>query len=63
MELIQNTHEMELVQTFQPYVIENMDFQAVFYQRIEDFPLPPAVEESRILEMEIGKTERTRATP
>ena len=50
-ELVQNTHEMELVQTFQPYVIENMDFQAVHYQRVEDFPLPPAVEESRLLEV------------
>jgi len=50
-ELVQNTHEMELVQTFQPYVIEHMDFQAVFYQRVEDFPLPLAVEESRLLEV------------
>jgi hypothetical protein len=50
-ELVQNTHEMELVQTFQPYVIEHMDFQAVFYQRVEDFPLPSAVEESRLLEV------------
>ncbi len=49
--LVQNTHELELVQTFQPYVIENMDFQAVIYQRVEDFPLPPAVEESRLLEV------------
>ncbi len=102
-ELVQVTHEMELVQTFQPYVIENMDFQAVVYQRVEDFPLPPAVEEGRLLEVldtrefrnnltqkwtictdlisqhrdlqvsttdliriletEIGKTERTRVTP
>jgi hypothetical protein len=50
-ELIQKTHEMELVQTFQPYIIRNMDFQAVFYQFIDDFPLPPAVEESRLLEV------------
>ena len=49
--LVQNTHEMELVQTFQPYVIEHMDFQAVFYQRVEDFPLPLAVDESRLIEV------------
>lgn len=50
-ELVQNTHELELVHTFQPYVIAHLDFQAVFYQRVEDFPLPPAVEESRLLEV------------
>jgi len=50
-ELVQNTHEMELVQTFQPYVIEHMDFQAVFYQRVKDFPLPLAVDESRLIEV------------
>ena len=50
-ELVQNTHEMELVQTFQPYVIEHMDFQAVFFQRVEDFPLPSAVEENQLLEV------------
>jgi hypothetical protein len=49
--LVQNTHEMELVQTFQPYVIDNMDFQAVYYRRIEDFVPPPAVEDARILEV------------
>lgn len=50
-ELVQNTHEMELVETFQPYVIEHMDYQAVFYERVEDFPLPAAVEEDRLLEV------------
>ena len=50
-ELIQNTHEMELVQTFQPYVIEHMDFQAVSFQRVEDFPLPSPVEGNRLLEV------------
>jgi len=51
LELVQNTHEMELVQTFQPYVIEHMDFQAVYRQRIEDFQLPLAVDESRLIEV------------
>jgi hypothetical protein len=49
--LVQNTHEMELVQTFQPYVIKNMDFQAVYHRRIDDFPIPPAVEPDRILDV------------
>ncbi len=42
---------MELVQTFQPYVIEHMDFQAVSARRVKDFPLPVAEEESRLLEV------------
>ena len=49
--LVQNTHEMELVQTFQPYVIKNMDFQAVYHYRVDDFPIPPAVEHDRILDV------------
>lgn len=49
--LVQNTHEMELVQTFQPYVIENMDYQAVYHRRIDDFPIPPAVEPDQILDV------------
>ena len=48
-ELIQNTHEMELVGTFQPYIIENADFQAVAPVLIDDFPLPPPVENDRLL--------------
>ena len=50
-QLVKNTHEMELVWTFQPYVIEHMDFQAVFVQRVEDFPMPSPVEENRLLEV------------
>ena len=30
--LVQDTHEMELVHTFQPYIIENLDYQAVSRQ-------------------------------
>lgn len=51
MVLIQNTHEMELVQNFQPYIIEHMDYQAVYYNRIDDLALPPAMDEDRILEL------------
>ncbi len=51
MVLIQNTHEMELVQNFQPYIIEHMDYQAVYYNRIDDLELPPAMDADRILEL------------
>jgi len=51
MVLIQNTHEMELVQNFQPYIIEHMEYQAVYYNRIDDLALPPAMDEDRILEI------------
>ena len=47
--LIQNTHEMELVSTFQPYIIEYLDYQAVYEQRLDDHPIAPPVEEERIL--------------
>ena len=47
--LVQASHEMELVNSFQPYIIENFDFQAVFLMRIKDFTLPPPIEEDRIL--------------
>ena len=47
--LVQATHEMELVNSFQPYIIENLDFQAVFLQRLDDITVPPPVEKDRIL--------------
>ena len=49
--LVQNTHEMELVQVFEPYIVENLDFLAVAISRVEDFPLPPPVEEASILDV------------
>lgn len=49
--LVQNTHEMELVNTFQPYIIENLDYQAVYRQRLDDHPIRPPVEEARILDV------------
>ena len=50
-ELVMRTHEMELVQTFQPYIIENMDYQAVGLERKQGFSHPPAVDETRILDV------------
>ena len=50
-ELVQNTHEMELVQTYEPYVIENLDYSAVALSRVDDFPLPPPIEEASILDV------------
>ena len=49
--LVQTTHEMELVNSFQPYIIDYLDFQAVNAFRVEDFELPPAVEELKILDV------------
>lgn len=49
--LVQNTHEMELVQTFQPYIIENLDYAAVTVSRVDDFPLAPPITEASILEV------------
>jgi len=49
--LVQQTHEMELVQTFQPYVINNLDYSAVHYSRLDEYPLPPPVEEAVILDV------------
>lgn len=49
--IVQSTNEMVLVQIVQPYIIENLDFQAVYYKRIDEFPLPPSVEENRIMDL------------
>ena len=49
--LVQNTHEMELVQIYEPYIIENLDYAAVGYTRVDDFPLPPPIEEASILKV------------
>lgn len=55
--VVQATHEMELVQTFQPYVIDNLDYTAVrptewiTYDLVNDFPLAASGEEARILDV------------
>lgn len=49
--LVQNTHEMELVQIYEPYIIANLDYAAVQQIRVTDFPLPPPLEESSILDV------------
>ncbi|MDH4107703.1 MAG: hypothetical protein OEW35_05275 [Gammaproteobacteria bacterium] len=43
-ELVQQTHEAELVHTFQPYIIAHLDYAAVAFGRLAEFPLPAAVE-------------------
>lgn len=47
--LVQSTHEMDLVNAFQPYIMEFLDYQAVPWMRVDDYPLPPPVEGNRIL--------------
>ena len=49
--LVQNTHEMELVQIYEPYISENLDYAAVGYTRVDDFPLAPPIEEASILKV------------
>jgi len=49
--LVQKTHEMELVQIYEPYIIENLDYAAVAIIRADDFPLPPPIEEASILKV------------
>ena len=49
--LVQNTHEMELVQVYEPYIIENLDYAAIEPGRIDDFSLPPPVDEAIILDV------------
>jgi Family of unknown function (DUF6090) len=49
--LVQATHESELVESFQPYIIEYLDFQAVNLNRVDDFGIPYPVEKSKIMEV------------
>ena len=49
LKLVQNTHELQLVNTFQTYIMENLDYQAVSMIRVENYTLPKAVEEDKIL--------------
>ena len=44
--VVQSTHEMELVQTFQPYIIDNLDYAAVKRNLVDDFPLTAPSEEA-----------------
>jgi hypothetical protein len=49
--IVQSTHEMELVQTFQPYIIDNLDYAAIKRDLVDDFPLTASSEEARILDV------------
>lgn len=49
--VVQATHELELVQTFQPFIIENLDYAAVKRDLVDDFPLGERGDEARILEL------------
>ena len=49
--LVQTTHESELVESFQPYIIDYLDFQAVSFYRVDDFEIPSPFEKSKILEV------------
>jgi hypothetical protein len=49
--LVQNTHELELVESFQPYIIDHLDFQAVAETWVYDHVLPSPVEKNKILDV------------
>lgn len=49
--LVQNTHERQLVQVIQPYIIDELDYVAVAQLRVDDVVLPPAQEPERILDV------------
>jgi len=49
--LVQTTHESELVESFQPYILDYLDFQAVNPNRVDDFGIPSPVDKSKILEV------------
>jgi hypothetical protein len=49
--MIQNTHETELVKIYEPYIIKNLDYAAVGITRVDDFQLPPPIEEASILKV------------
>jgi hypothetical protein len=49
--LVMQTHEAELVETFQPYIIENLDYAAVAYERVDDYKLPAPIDGSLIVEL------------
>ena len=46
--IVQGTHEMQLVRTFEPYIIKNLDYQVVFREHINDYSLPSIVDKSKI---------------
>jgi hypothetical protein len=56
--LVQKTHELELVQTFQPYIIDNMEYRQVYYQWLEDCGLPPTSSNDEILKVISTRTFR-----
>lgn len=49
--LIQRTHELELVETFQPYIIDNMNYLAVADVGLIDIPFPQAEADSSIMDV------------
>ena len=51
LKLVQTTHELELVETFQPYIIDHLDFLAVAPQRLHQYRLPTPKENDKILEV------------
>lgn len=49
LDIVHNTHEMQLVETFQPYIIREMEYQQVALNRSKDYPLPTPTKADAIL--------------
>jgi hypothetical protein len=49
--LVQVTHERELVQIYEPYIIENLEYVFIAKGRTTDFELPTSHKKSGILEL------------
>ena len=60
--LIQNTHELELVETFQPYIIDNLNYMAVADIGQIDIPFPAPESDSSILDVVHTRTFRNIVT-
>ena len=50
-DIVQSTHELELVTSFQPYILNYLDYQAVNYSYNEDWEVPVSKEQNKILDV------------
>lgn len=48
-ELVQNTHELELVEAFQPYTLKNLDLQVIQEEMFDDFTMPISQDSTQII--------------
>ncbi|MFT5452773.1 MAG: hypothetical protein ACI9N9_002271 [Enterobacterales bacterium] len=49
LDIVQQTHELELVETFQPYIIANLEYRDVAYLRVDNIDLVSSKQPDSIL--------------